>query len=227
MTSATDSSAGPTSGLEGPTPQPVEALAPPTAPAPAPAATSSAPAPAATSSATAAASPAPAATPQSPVAAAPAPAPASGASINETVFYEGGPALGDLIGNLLFGLTIIGIPFAVAALVRALWVRYRITSRRITVNGGWLGRDRTQVVYNQIREVRSVPRGFGSWGDMVLVLDDGSRLEMRAMPRFRELEAYIEERRRSSAKTPKTPKTPKGQASRPNTGFTPQERPSA
>ncbi len=208
MTSATDSSAGPASGLEGPTPQPVEAQAPLTASAPAPATTSSAPA---------ATSPAPVATAPS----APAPAPASGASINETVFYEGGPALGDLIGNLLFGLTIIGIPFAVAALVRALWVRYRITSRRITVNGGWLGRDRTQVVYSQIREVRSVPRGFGSWGDMVLVLDDGSKLEMRAMPRFRELEAYIEERRRSSAKTPK------GQASRPNTGFTPQERPSA
>ena len=201
MTSATDSSAGPASGLEGPNPQPIEAHAPLTAPAPAPVAAS-----------------------QEPVATAPAPpspAAGSGASINETVIYEGGPALGDLIGNLLFGLTIIGIPFAVAAIVRALWVRYRITSRRITVNGGWLGRDRTQVVFSQIREVRSVPRGFGSWGDMVLVLDDGSRLEMRAMPRFRELEAYIEERRRSSAKNPK------GQASRPNTGFTPQERPSA
>jgi len=221
MTSATDSSAGPASGLEGPTPQPVEAQAPLTVSAPAPAATSPAPA---------ASAPAPAAASQSPVAttpSAPAPAPASAASINETVFYEGGPALGDLISNLLFALTIIGIPFAVAALVRALWVRYRITSRRITVNGGWLGRDRTQVVYSQIREVRSVPRGFGSWGDMVLVLDDGSRLEMRAMPRFRELEAYIEERRRSSPKTPKSPKNPKGQASRPNTGFTPQERPSA
>jgi len=211
MTSATDSNPGPAGGLDGPTPQPVEALAPLTASAPAPVATY--PEPVATS-------PAPVATTSS----APAPAPASGASINETVIYEGGPALGDLIGNLLFGLTIIGIPFAVAAIVRALWVRYRITSRRITVNGGWLGRDRTQVGYSQIREVRSVPRGFGSWGDMVLVLDDGSRLEMRAMPRFRELEAYIEERRLSSAKTPKTPK---GQASRPNTGFTPQERPSA
>ena len=210
MTSATDSNPGPASGLDGPTPQPVEAQAPLTASAPAPAATPSAPV---------ATSPAPVATALS----APAPAPASGASINETVIYEGGPALGDLIGNLLFGLTIIGIPFAVAAIVRALWVRYRITSRRITVNGGWLGRDRTQVVYSQIREVRSVPRGFGSWGDMVLVLDDGSRLEMRAMPRFRELEAHIEERRLSS---PKTPKGPKGQASRPITGFTPQERPS-
>ncbi len=214
MTSATDSNPGPAGGLDGPTPQPVEAQAPLTASAPAPVAIY--PEPVATS-------PAPVATTPS----APAPAPASAASINEIVFYEGGPALGDLISNLLFALTIIGIPFAVAAIVRALWVRYRITSRRITVNGGWLGRDRTQVVYSQIREVRSVPRGFGSWGDMVLVLDDGSRLEMRAMPRFRELEAYIEERRRSSAKTPKTPKTPKGQASRPNTGFTPQERPSA
>ena len=116
------------------------------------------------------------------------------AEIQETVFYEGGPARGDLILNLLFGLTLIGLPFLVAALVRALWLRFRITSRRVEVNGGWLGRDRTQVVYSQIREVRSVPRGFGAWGDMVLVLSDGSCLEMRSVPRFREVEAYIEER---------------------------------
>lgn len=117
------------------------------------------------------------------------------ASIEETTFYEGGPARGDLIFNLLFGLTLIGLPFTVGAIVRALWLRFRITSRRISVSGGWLGRDRSQVVYSQIREVRSVPRGFGAWGDMVLVLDDGSKLEMRSVPRFREVEAYIEERR--------------------------------
>lgn len=122
-------------------------------------------------------------------------------SSGETVFYEGGPALGDLIFNLLLGLTIIGIPFAVGAIVRALWLRYRITSRRISVSGGWLGRDRTQVVYRQIREVRAVPRGFGAWGDMVLVLDDGSRLEMRSVPRFREVETYIAERRAARSAT--------------------------
>ncbi len=127
--------------------------------------------------------------------------------IHETVFYEGGPAKGDLITNLLFGLTVIGLPFAVGALVRALWLRFRITSRRIEVNGGWLGRDRTQVVYSQIREVRCVPRGFGAWGDMVLVLNDGAKLEMRSMPRFRELEAYIEERRQA-----RRPAAPKGMA---------------
>ncbi len=115
-------------------------------------------------------------------------------SIQEETFYEGGPSRGDLIFNLLLGLTLIGLPFAIGAVVRAVWLRFNITSRRISVSGGWMGRDRSQVVYSQIREVRSVSRGFGAWGDMVLVLTDGSRLELRSVPRFRELEAYIEER---------------------------------
>ncbi len=126
---------------------------------------------------------------------------APGASINEDVFYEGGPAKGDLITNLLFGLTLIGIPFAVGAIVRALWLRFTITSRRVSVSGGWLGRDRTQVVYKQIREVRSVARGLGFWGDMVLVLNDGMKLEMRAVPNYREAEAYIQARMAASTAT--------------------------
>ncbi len=142
--------------------------------------------------------------------------------INETVFYEGGPAKGDLVINLLFGLTLIGIPFAVGAIVRALWLRFRITSRRISVSGGWLGRDRTQVVYSQIREVRSVPRGLGAWGDMVLVLNDGAKLEMRAVPRFRELETYIEERRDSRSKA-----TPRAPGAAGPAGFAPPARESA
>ena len=112
-------------------------------------------------------------------------------SPNEDIFYEGGPAGGDLIINLLAGITLIGLPFTFGALVRALWVRYKITTRRISVTGGWLGRDKTQVVYSQIQEVRAVPRGFGSWGDMVLVMKDNARLEMRSVPRFREAEKYI------------------------------------
>ncbi|MFM7635179.1 MAG: PH domain-containing protein [Cyanobacteriota bacterium] len=125
--------------------------------------------------------------------------------IQETVFYEGGPARADLLLNLLFGLTLVGIPLFLAALVRALWLRFRINRRRVEGDGGWLGRDRTQVVYSQIREVRCVPRGFGAWGDMVLVLTDGSRLEMRSVPHFREAEAYIEQQRtsRRAAAAPK------------------------
>jgi hypothetical protein len=112
----------------------------------------------------------------------------------EDVFYEGGPAKGDLIMNLLVGFTLIGLPFTVGAVVRALWLRFRITSRRISVTGGWMGRDRTDVVYSKIDEVRSMPRGLGFWGDMVIVLNDGAKLEMRSVPRFRETEKYILER---------------------------------
>lgn len=127
-------------------------------------------------------------------------------TIQEDVHYEGGPAKGDLILNVLLGFTLIGLPFTIGAIVRALWLRFRITSRRISVCGGWMGNDKTQVVYSQIREVRTVPRGFGAWGDMVLVLNDGARLEMRSLPRFREVEAYILERinKRSSTSTDKS-----------------------
>ena len=127
-------------------------------------------------------------------------------TIQEDVHYEGGPAKGDLILNLLLGFTLIGLPFTIGAIVRAVWLRFRITSRRISVCGGWMGNDKTQVVYSQISEVRTVPRGFGAWGDMVLVLNDGARLEMRSLPRFREVEAYILERinKRSSPSTDKS-----------------------
>ena len=121
-------------------------------------------------------------------------------SSNEDIFYEGGPASGDLIINLLAGITLIGLPFTFGALVRALWVRYKITTRRISVTGGWLGRDKTQIVYNQISEIRAIPRGLGSYGDMVLVLKDGARLEIRSIPNFREVDAYILEKIQNSTK---------------------------
>ena len=110
---------------------------------------------------------------------------------SEIVFYEGGPAKVDLIINLLAGTTLIGLPFTFGAIVRALWLRYKITNRRVSVNGGWFGRDQNQVVYKQIKEIRSVPRGFGFYGDMVLVLKDGTKLEMRSVPNFRETENFI------------------------------------
>jgi nitrogen fixation protein len=113
-------------------------------------------------------------------------------AIKEEVFYEGGPHIGDLIINLLLALTVVGIPLAVGGIVRALWLRYRITDRRISITGGWMGRERSDVIYIEIAKLVKVPRGLGLWGDMVLTLKDGSRLELRAVPRFRELADYIE-----------------------------------
>jgi hypothetical protein len=114
--------------------------------------------------------------------------------IREEVYFEGGPHVGDLILNLLLGFTVICLPLTVGAIVRALWLRYRITDRRISVTGGWMGRDRTDIIYSEVTQVVKVPRGLGGWGDMVVTLRDGSRLELRAIPRFREIYDYINER---------------------------------
>jgi len=111
--------------------------------------------------------------------------------IREDVYYEGGPHIGDLIINVLLGLTVICLPLTVGAIIRALWLRDRITNRRISVTGGWLGRSRTDIIYSEITKVVTVPRGIGLWGDMVVTLKDGSRLELRAVPKFRDVYDYI------------------------------------
>tara|TARA_B100001287_G_scaffold180732_1_gene152383 strand:- start:59 stop:469 length:411 start_codon:yes stop_codon:yes gene_type:complete len=113
-------------------------------------------------------------------------------NIREEIFYEGGPARSDLIINLLAGITILGLPFTFAAIVRALWLRYTISNKRITIVGGWFGRNKTQVSLSNIEEIRSVPRGFGSYGDMVLILNDGSKVEMKSLPMFRDKQEFIE-----------------------------------
>ncbi len=114
--------------------------------------------------------------------------------IREDVYYEGGPHVGELIFGLIVGLTIVALPLTVGAIVRALWLRYRITNRRVTITGGWMGRDRTDIIYSEIVKIAKVPRGLGAWGDMVLTLRDGSRLELRAVPKFRETYEYINEK---------------------------------
>ncbi|GJD18468.1 hypothetical protein RIVM261_034240 [Rivularia sp. IAM M-261] len=114
--------------------------------------------------------------------------------IREEVYFEGGPHIGDLILNILIGFTVVGLPLTIGAIVRALWLRFRITDRRISVTGGWMGRERTDIIYSEIVKVVKVPRGIGLWGDMVVTMRNGSRLELRAIPRFREVYDYIYER---------------------------------
>ncbi len=120
--------------------------------------------------------------------------------IREEVYFEGGPHVGDLIINGLLGFTIICLPLTVGAIVRAVWLRYRITDRRLSVTGGWMGRDRSDIIYSEIARVVTVPRGLGAWGDMVVTLKDGSRLELRAVPKFREVYDYINDKLSERAK---------------------------
>jgi hypothetical protein len=114
--------------------------------------------------------------------------------IKEETFYEGGPHPGDLIVNILLGFTIICLPLTVGSIVRALWLRYKITDRRISITGGWQGGDRTDIIYSEIIKVTRIPRGLGLWGDIVLTLKDKSRLEMRSLPNFRETSDYLANR---------------------------------
>ncbi|MGF1537834.1 MAG: PH domain-containing protein [Elainellaceae cyanobacterium] len=114
--------------------------------------------------------------------------------IREEVYFEGGPHVGDLIINILLGFTVICLPLTVGAIARAIWLRYRITNRRISVTGGWMGRDRSDIIYSEVASVVTVPRGLGTWGDMVVTLKDGSRLELRAVPKFREIYDYINDK---------------------------------
>jgi len=114
--------------------------------------------------------------------------------IREDVYLESGPHIGDLILNILIGFTVLGIPLTVGAIVRALWLRFRITDRRVSVIGGWMGRDRSDIIYSEIVKIVKVPRGLGFWGDMVITLRNGSRLELRAVPNFRQVYDYINER---------------------------------
>jgi nitrogen fixation protein len=112
-----------------------------------------------------------------------------------------------LILNVLIGLTVVGLPLTIGAIIRALWLRFRITDRRIAVMAGWLGRDRTDVIYSEIVKVVKIPRGIGLWGDMVVTLRNGTRLEMRAVPNFREVYDYINEK--VAAKNPQYTPTSK------------------
>ncbi|MEM7647573.1 MAG: PH domain-containing protein [Cyanobacteria bacterium P01_A01_bin.70] len=120
--------------------------------------------------------------------------------IKEEVFYEGGPHIGDLIINALLAFTLVCIPLTVGAIARALWLRYRITSRRVSITSGWRGQTRSDIIYSEINKIVTVPRGLGLWGDMVITLKDGSKLELRAVPNFRETYSYINDKLSSKAK---------------------------
>jgi Bacterial PH domain len=137
--------------------------------------------------------------------------------IKEETFYEGGPHIGDLIFHVVLIPLIVFIPLAIGSIVRAIWLRYKITDRRISVIGGWMGKDRTDLVYSEITDAVTIPRGLGFWGDMVVTLKDGSRLELRSIPRYREIYDYINERVVAKTGVPLLSVTEKAEAATPAT----------
>jgi len=109
----------------------------------------------------------------------------------ETVFFEGPPSPTEIIFPALSILTVIGIVPFVSALSRQFWVKYKFTSRRISIQSGFGGKTQTELIYPDIDEIRFVFRAFGSAGDMVLFLKDGAKVELRHVPNFRSVYEFV------------------------------------
>ena len=60
----------------------------------------------------------------------------------------------------------------------------------MTVISGFTGQDRSDFSYSVIKDVQVVPRFFGQWGDIVITLKDGTKVDLRSVPKFREIAKY-------------------------------------
>ncbi|KAF8390235.1 hypothetical protein HHK36_024760 [Tetracentron sinense] len=108
----------------------------------------------------------------------------------ESIFFDGGAHYGDLMANLLLGFTLLWLPLTLAAVSRALFLRYRFTNLRVTVISGLTGQDRSDFSYKVIKDVQVVPRFIGEWGDIIITLKDGTKVDLRSVPKFREIAEY-------------------------------------
>lgn len=112
----------------------------------------------------------------------------------EETFFEGRTSWTELIIPTISILTVVGlIPFT-AALARYIWVRYTVTSRRISVDSGFQGKDHVEIVYRDIASIKYVRRAGGASADCVLELKDGAKLELRAIPNWDDIFKYMMER---------------------------------
>ncbi|KAF5198799.1 Ribonuclease p [Thalictrum thalictroides] len=108
----------------------------------------------------------------------------------EAIFFDGGAHYGDLLANLLLGFTLFWLPLTLAAASRAFFLRYRFTNLRVTVISGLTGQDRSDFSYKVIKDVQVVPRFIGEWGDVIITLKDGTKVDLRSVPKFREIAQY-------------------------------------
>jgi len=136
-----------------------------------------------------------AAAPEAP--ASPPPPPLRDADEPETVFYESAGAPAQLAFQVLLGASIIYLPLTIAAIGRYAWTKIRITNKRLeVVNTSPLFKGTQQLAWSQVKEVRSAPRAFGAWGDVVLFLKGsaGGTVELTGLERHGEVVAFINAR---------------------------------
>ena len=99
--------------------------------------------------------------------------------------FESGPHKGDVAVNVALGATLLWLPLTAAAVGRGAFVKYRFTDKRISVitNAPWK-KEQLDAAYQEVDDVVSVGRGLGLWGDMVVTLKNGDKIEMRSLPKY-------------------------------------------
>ncbi|ESW29663.1 hypothetical protein PHAVU_002G088700 [Phaseolus vulgaris] len=116
--------------------------------------------------------------------------PTTSSASGETIFFDGGAHYGDLVANLVLGFTLFWLPLTLAAVSRAMYLRYRFSNLRVTVISGLTGEDRSDFGYSVIKDVQVVPRFIGEWGDVIITLKDGTKVDLRSVPKFRDIAKY-------------------------------------
>jgi hypothetical protein len=109
----------------------------------------------------------------------------------EMIFYEGAPSPTELVIPFFSCFFVLGIIPFVSALARQKNVKYKITTRRISVGGGWDGGEVTEFSYKEIRQMKYGMRFLGYCGDVNIILRDGARVEMFSLPKFKQNYDFI------------------------------------
>lgn len=109
----------------------------------------------------------------------------------EIVFFEGPPSPSELIIPFISILTVIGIIPFITTVFRQFWVKYTITTRRISVDSGFNGKNHIEIVYRDIKKITYISRFGGICADVVIVLKDGARLELRSLSEWEKNVKFI------------------------------------
>ncbi|CAK0846322.1 unnamed protein product [Prorocentrum cordatum] len=125
----------------------------------------------------------------------------------EKTFWEGPPSSTEVFAPLLSCLVVIGIVPFIASVNRQFRVKYKITDRRVSVSGGWDGKDVTEFSYQEIYEMKYGMRWLGYCADMRINLRDGAKVELFGLLNFYQNYEYIynridKEARKRSDKPP-------------------------
>lgn len=92
----------------------------------------------------------------------------------------------------LFAKTVRSSRVGVVALWPAGWLHKTLTNATTLRPAVRVARAQIEVAYSNIAEIRTAPRAFGLWGDAVVFLKDGSRLELTGLERYADIKRHIE-----------------------------------